>query len=288
MASAASAQMTLESESGKHKVLGSGVQIPTKARIFTIPLEFYQCATVPAITVTPVYSRSEPRKDHLVVNIPEMPKASAKKIKITQSDPNLTPEWTDFVVENFTSIVDNCATVVEFEKWSEAIDGEDASFLLEFMWTRANEKDRFWKIGKSRVEIYRKYWPNAKSAGSGLFCIREGKHKIEFGRPPETCWVQKEPEANGGQERFGLGPNIFNRIRDKNIVGWCVPSDLSLRTGLIHHGFKVNFVCKKGGNPTHKLKFEHGSYYLSPLRKVRVGEEFTYDYNYYQWSRQHR
>ena len=191
MASAASAQMTLESESGKHKVLGSGVQIPTKARIFTIPLEFYQCATVPAITVTPVYSRSEPRKDHLVVNIPEMPKASAKKIKITEIHRRLTPGWTDFVVEHLTSIVENCGTVTDFEKWSAAICGLNASALLNFMWVRANESNRFWKIDKSQVRINRKWWPDAKSAGSGLFCTRAGEHEIDFGARPETCWVQK-------------------------------------------------------------------------------------------------
>ena len=284
MASAASVQMTPESGSGKHKVLGSRVQKPAKEQTFTIPLKFHQCGTVPAISVTPVHSQSKPRKDHLVVNIPKMSKASVKEIEITKSDLRLTPKWTKFVVENLKSIVENCTTVEEFEKWSDAIDGGDASFLLEFMWTRANKTNRFWKIGKSRVKIDKTWWPDAASAGSGLFCIREGRHEIEFGTPPVTCWVKKEPKRNCPRERFGLGPNVYNRIRDKNIEGWCVPSDLSLKTGLIHHGFKVNFVCSKAGKPTHELKFEDGRYYLSPLRKVCVGEEFTYDYNYRQWK----
>ena len=288
MASVASGQMAPESERGTREVLRIGVQKQTKAQIFAIPLKFYPCGAIPMIAVRPVHSQSKFRTGHLVVNIPEMPKVSAKTIEITQIDHRLTPKWTEFVIENLNSIVENCTTVTDFEEWSAAINGPDASFLLNFMWTRANKVNRFWRIGKSQVKVDRKWWPDARNTGSGLFCVREGAHKIEFGTPPETCWVQEEPKANCPREKYGLGPAVFDQINGKHTEGWCVPSDLSVRTGLIHHGFKVNFVCKKGGNPTHKLKFEHGSYYLSPLRKVRVGEEFTYDYNYYQWSRQHR
>ena len=50
---------------------------------------------------------------------------------------------------------------------------------------------------------------------------------------------------------------------------------------------EVNFVCSKKGNPTHELKFKDRKYYLAPLRTVRIGEEFTYDYNYRQWELMH-
>ena len=287
MASAGITQTTPESERGNRKIPRSGVQNPTNTQIFAIPLIFYRRGPMPAITVTPVHSRSKVKKGHLVVNIPKMPQVSAKKIVITETDRRLTPGWTKFVVEHLKSIIENCTTVTDFEKWSAAISGLNASSLLNFMWVRANETNRFWKIDKSQVTINRKWWPDAKSAGSGLFCIRAGEHEIDFGARPETCWVQKEPKANGGQERYGLGPNVYNQIDGKIFKGWYVPSDLSLQTGLIHHGFKVNFVCRDG-NPTHELKFKDSRYYLSPLRKARVGEEFTYDYNYHQWELQHR
>ena len=287
MASAGITQTTPESERGNRKIPRSGVQNPTNTQIFTIPLIFYRSGPMPAITVTPVHSRSEVKKGHLVVNIPKMPRVSAKKIKITEIHRRLTPGWTDFVVEHLKSIVENCGTVTDFEKWSAAICGLNASALLNFMWVRANESNRFWKIDKSQVAINRKWWPDAKSAGSGLFCTRAGEHEIDFGARPETCWVQKEPKANGGQERYGLGPEVYKQINGKIFKGWYVPSDLSLQTGLIHHGFKVNFVSRDG-NPTHELKFKDTRYYLSPLRKARVGEEFTYDYNYRQWELQQR
>jgi len=280
MASVASARMAPESERDERKVLANGVRKPGNVQVITIPLKFFRFGAILAITVRSVHSQSAPKKGYLIANIPGMPKVSAREIKITQIDHRLTPEWVDFVVENLNSIVDNYTTVAQFEKWSESINGPDASFLLDFLWTHANKTDRFWRIAKSQVKIARKWWPNARSTGSGLFCIREGKYDIEFGTCPETCWVQEEPKTNCPREQYGLGPEIFDHVKGENIKGWCVPSDLSLRTGLIHHGFKVNFVCKKNGNPTHKLKFEDGRFYLAPRRKARVGEEFTYDYNY--------
>ena len=280
MASAGSTQMAPESERGKRKIPRSGVQKPANTQNFAIPLKFHVRGSIPVITVTPVHSHSKSRKKgHLVVNIPKMQNVCDKKIKITENDRCLTPEWTEFVIEHLTSIVENCISVADFEKWSVAIDEITATFLLNFMWIHANKTSRFWRIDKSKVKIDKTWWYSAASAGSGLFCTRAGRHEINFGMNPETRWVQKEPERNCQRERFGLGPNVFKRINGKNIKGWCVPSDLSLQTGLIHHGFKVNFV-KKAENPTHELKFENGRYYLSPLRLVTVGEEFTYDYGY--------
>ena len=72
MASAGITQTTPESERGNRKIPRSGVQNPTNTQIFAIPLIFYRRGPMPAITVTPVHSRSKVKKGHLVVNIPKL------------------------------------------------------------------------------------------------------------------------------------------------------------------------------------------------------------------------
>ena len=284
----AGTEMMHEFERGKTKV-------PTFAhkthhfKAIAIPLHGLQCKDTPEIApeikISPVYLQSKPSKGGLIIAIPKIKDVSAKEITIeVRSACLLTQEWIDFVIEHLQTIVENLRTVAAFRKWSRAINGTDASFLLEFLWMRANKGERFWKIAESKVEIDKLWWPHAKCAGSGLFCTREGEHNIEFGRLPLTGWVAEKPKRNSPRQRFGLGPEFYPADYKVRKVApteqWCVPSDLSLSTGLIHHGFKVNLVREENGDPTHDLVFEKGKFFLKPRRNAKVGEEFTYNYNY--------
>ena len=269
-----------EFECGESEVLTLSRKNARYKETIAIPLHHFDWENIPVIKVRPVHLHSEPSQGRLIIAIPKIQNVSAKTITITQTNSCLTQEWIDFVVEHLQTIIDNLTTVAHFRKWSKAMNGTDASFLLDFLWTRANKGDRFWRIAKSKVKIDQLWWPGAKSAGSGLFCTRAGEYKIEFGTCPITCWVHEEPKANCPRGKYGLGPEVYKIYKGAKIEGYCVPSDLSLCTGLIHHGFKVNLLREKNGNPTHDLEFEKGKYFLKPRRKVAVGEEFTYNYNY--------
>ena len=280
MAFVARTEMAQEFERGKSKVLTFGQQNARYEKVIAIPLHRFQCGDIPAIRVRVVHLHAEPSKGCLSIAIPKIQNVLAKTITIAQTNSCLTQEWIDFVIEHLQTIVENFKTVADFRKWSKAMNGTDASFLLDFLWTRANKGDRFWRIAKSKVKIDKRWWPHTKSAGSGLFCTRAGEYNIEFGTCPITCWIDEEPKAKCPRAKYGLGPEVYKIYKGTKIEGYCVPSDLSLRTGLIHHGFKVNLLREKNGNPTHDLQFEKGKYFLKSRRNVVVGEEFTYDYNY--------
>ena len=279
----ASTEMMHEFErGGKTKVRTFGRRNPPHKETTVIPLHGLQCGDIPEIRISPMYLQTEPSKGCLIIAIPKLKDVSAKTITIAaKSCCLLTQAWIDFVIEHLQTIVENLRTVAAFRKWSSAINGTDASFLLDFLWMRANKEKRFWQIATSEVKIETLWWPHAKGTGSGLFCTRAGEHTIEFGTCPITCWVQEKPKPNSPRGIFGLGPEIYKVQNGKGMLGWCVPTDLSLSTGLIHHGFKVNFVREENGNPTHDLAFKKGKSFLKPRRKVKVGEEFTYNYNYY-------
>ena len=94
--------------------------------------------------------------------------------------------------------------------------------------------------------------------------------------------MEKAPANGSLQQSYAIGPELCELYTDgKKVLRYFVPTRSSLASGLISCGFKVNCEEEKGGRPTHSLVFESESLYLKPLRKVEVGEEFTYDYRYY-------
>ena len=237
-----------------------------------------------SITVTPKFEPSSADKGSLEVFIPKILDyyATNKRFFITQIDSCLTKPWIDFAVEYLTTIAENWSTVRQVKQWVANCRSIDFSTDLQLLWHRAGKEKRFWKIAKSKVKPNLKYWKG--NSGSGLFCTRAGKHRIEFGKPPESHWVDKAPANGSLQQSYAIGPELCELFTaGKKVLRYFVPTRSSLASGLISCGFKVNCEDEMRGNPTHSLVFENEkeSLYLKPLRKVEVGEEFTYDYRYY-------
>ncbi len=234
-----------------------------------------------SITITPNFEASSADKGSLEVVIPKiLDHATSKRFFIEEINSCLTKPWIDFVVEYLTTIAENWSTVRQVKRWVENCRSIEFSAALQLLWHRAGAENRFWRIAKSKVKPNPKYWEG--SSGSGLFCTRAGKHRIEFGMLPESHWVEKTPTNGSLQQSYAIGPELCEPdTAGKKVLRYFVPSRSSLASGLISCGFKVNCEDERYGNPTHSLVFESGSLYLKPLRKAEVGMEFTYDYRYY-------
>jgi len=133
-------------------------------------------------------------------------------------------------------------------------------------------------------------FPDAQKSklGSGLFCTVEGKHTITFGQKPFSEWTSKQPRKNSPQEKYGVGPAAYCQktnewfVPSKERPGekkWFVPTELSISTGLLHHGFKVQHT-EDGTKATHELLLhsKDGYYFLNPRRATKIDEEFCYNY----------
>ena len=234
-----------------------------------------------SIVVTPKFDPSSANKGSLEVVIPKiLHHETYEKFFIEGLHSSLTKPWIEFAVEYLTTIAENWSRIRHVTQWIANYDSIQFSTSLQLLWVRAGKEKRFWKIAKSEVEPNQKYWTG--SSGSGLFCTRAGKHKIEFGMVPETYWVDKAPANGSLQQSYAIGPEICEApTGGKRVLRYLVPSRSSLTSGLISCGFKVNCEEEKSGTPTHSLVFESECLYLKPLRKVEVGEEFTYDYRYH-------
>ena len=234
-----------------------------------------------SIAITPKFDPSSANKGSLEVVIPKILRHETyKKFCIEGFNSSLTKPWIEFAVEYLTTIAENWSRIPQVRQWIQNYNSKLFSISLQLLWERAGKEKRFWKIAKSKVKPNRNHWKG--SSGSGLFCTRAGKHKIEFGMLPETHWADKAPANRSLQQSYAIGPEICDApTGGKKILRYLVPSKWSLTSGLISCGFKVNCEDERWGKPTHSLVFERGSPYLKPLRTVEVGEEFTYDYRYY-------
>ena len=234
-----------------------------------------------SITITPKFEPSSADKGSLEVVIPKiLDHATNKRFFIKEIDSCLAKPWIDFAVEYLATIAENWSTVRQVKRWVANHRTMEFSTNLQLLWHRAGKEKRFWRIAKSKVEKNSIYWK--RSSGSGLFCTRAGKHKITFGTLPESHWVERAPANGSLQQSYAIGPELCESYTaGEKVLRYFVPSRSSLASGLISCGFKVNCEDERWGKPTHSLEFENESPYLKPLRKVQVGEEFTYDYRYY-------
>ena len=139
-------------------------------------------------------------------------------------------------------------------------------------------------LAKSKVDIDGEFWRGADSAGSGLFCTRAGKHVIHFGMMPESYWSDRVPIKGSKEESYAIGPTECEGDTKGKKVRYFIPTDLSMKSGLISCGFKVNCQDSRciNNNPTHELVFRNEKYSLQPRREAKENEEFTYCYGYWQ------
>ena len=124
----------------------------------------------------------------------------------------------------------------------------------------------FHEIRPSEVELNQRF--KVSSPGDGVFCTVGGRHTIRL----EGGWMVHMTRSTKLQTDYAVDHPTRKGYR-------FVPTHDSLLTGDMMFGWKVNHCCK---NPTHKLYWEYDCEfphpYLWPLRYVKEGEEFTFDY----------
>ena len=121
------------------------------------------------------------------------------------------------------------------------------------------------------------YWPAGSNPGSGVFCTKKGSWKITLKPGLLTVWTDKEPAPGSKEEDYAMGPAKEGP--------WLLPSEQSFKSGVFHHGFKVQH-SKDPKKQTHELLLigekDNMHYVISPLKHVvtEPGQEFAYDYGY--------
>ena len=205
---------------------------------------------------------------------------TSKQITLQKPTGSASQLWLSFVQEYIGTIRQNWQTPEDASKWYTEVSKDFRQFdrLFRGLWLSAteNNKPRFWRIKPSRQKVNTHKWPGSTNGGSGLFCTVQGKHYMYFGSPPLSEETATEPPEGSGEQMYGIGPYESKCTKRT----WYVPSKMSLRTGLIHWGYKVQHE-ETINNPTHKLEFDDETlkYFLLPLRTAKVDEEFKYSYN---------
>ena len=184
---------------------------------------------------------------------------------------DMKPKWKTFVLDYLRTVALNTSNI---NTWYRKACNLSFRYYCNLLWTRSTGK--FWRIQASTIEYSETKFSGKykKRLGSGLFCVVPGEHRIEFGAEPFSTWTSQCPKEFTREARYAIGPAWLNSKRKKM---WYLPTAMSFETGLIHHGFKVQF-SEDDRKITHELLFEEGKYFLHPKRFAKVGEEFCYRY----------
>ena len=254
-----------EAQNAKNILIPFGGLAPIQSKTFTIK-------------VTLKFKNKTLDKGSLEVVIPKiLDKQTDKIFSIVEQEEHLTAGWIEFAREYLATIAENWNKVEDVVEWVVNIWEDTFSYALNLLWIRAKKEERFWRIAKSKVDIDREFWQGADSAGSGLFCTRAGKHVIHFGMMSESHWIDRVPIKGSKEESYAIGPTECEGDTKGKKVRYFIPTDLSMKSGLISCGFKVNCQDSRciNNNPTHELVFRNEKYSLQPRREAKENEEIT-------------
>ena len=191
---------------------------------------------------------------------------------------DIDPEWLMLVAEYLGYAVRRWKSLGQARRWCR---DHRSTFmrLVQDIWQHmgggVHPVSRFWSIRPSVVPPDRKYveagWFNPEEGpGSGLFCVKEGQHVIYFDGPDSVT------ERIGPPVKKSQGRYIAGIPKSKEVYA---PTMMALKVGVVHSGFIVQH-CRN--NPTHKADYDShvGRPCLFPVRPVKTGEEFTFDYGW--------
>jgi hypothetical protein len=149
--------------------------------------------------------------------------------------------------------------------------------------------DRHWEIRRSTLPVDERYlkakiWPESArwNKGSGLWCVKPGKHRIFFTGPAHmTIRTAKKPSKKQGHYMAKV-PKSKKRV---------MPSMQCFVLNIFHHSFIVGHkrdpepkpawpAESPPDGPTHYPDYQFGLPCLSPWREAVEGEEYCFDYGY--------
>ena len=139
--------------------------------------------------------------------------------------------------------------------------------------------DKVWCVQKSTLPIdhefiERNHFPQeaATDPGMGLYCTSPGEHWFVFDGPPSVVMTtNKKPTKLQG---------YYMALVDKEAGTRVMPTPVAFKTWAIQHTFIIGHLREKYGKPTHAPDFIRGKACLRPIRRVEVGEEYSFEYGY--------
>ena len=204
--------------------------------------------------------------------------------------------WLSFVVEYLQYVVDRWRSLAQARKWV-TMRRSDFVRSLNKLWDYRQKTirapGRFWTIAPSNLPVdplyvREKWFPDFASInpGSGLFCREEGKHTIYFGGPPELVYLSPKTKMLVREAHYAALSGKTPEGNPQHLI----PTPMAFNTCVMPWGYLVGHLrlsnpdlpaaYKKG--PTHRATYdiERKLPCLLPLRTVKVGEEFCFDYEY--------
>ena len=190
--------------------------------------------------------------------------------------------WVAFACDYLGYAVDKWSSHQDAQKWCNHLRKywlQHVQSLWEYRGGNSNPVNRFWRVGKSKVEPDTTYIANGwfsgrhsmSNPGSGLFCTRKGSHVIHV----KTDWMGTERVASN---RLADEQGPF-AMADETQEWQFTPTVRAIKCGCVHFAYIMQHSKR---NPTHQLDWDKDTKnpYFTPLREAAVGEEFTYDYRY--------
>ena len=206
-----------------------------------------------------------------------------KRVKVGQYSEN----WIHFLREHLQYVVDRWTKLEDAQKWCQGLAKKFVKLVRRYFdEMRKRKVCKFWEIKKSEIPVdpsyvRKEYFPKDVKTGSGLFCTKEGAHKIYFGGEKmgitERILRSEENRVTKVQGWY----QVQVHPEDENLVD--VPTTESTNCGVVHHAFIVNH---RSENPTHDLVIEklEGKYIACLVphngHVTTVGEEFCFNYGY--------
>ena len=152
---------------------------------------------------------------------------------------------------------------------------------------------RFWTIAPSNLPIdplyvQEKWFPDFSpiNPGSGLFCCEEGKHVIYFEGPPELVYLSAKTKMLVRDAHYAALAGKTPEGKPQHLI----PTSMAFNTCVMPWGYLVGHL--RPSNPKLPAAYKRGPTHcaaydtekklpcLLPLRTTKVGDEFSFDYEY--------
>ena len=237
-----------------------------------------------------ILSCTDSRPRDLYMSIPKALVPSMrtrKRVKVGQ----YSEDWIRFLRERLQYVVDRWATLQDAQQWCQKFAKQFVKLVRRYFDDMQKCECKFWEVKKSIIPVDQSYvreayFPKDTKPGSGLFCTKEGAHKIYFGGVKLGITERILRSEKNRVTKVQGWYQVQVHPEDEDLVD--VPTTESTNCGVIHHAFIVNH---RRENPTHDLSIEtlEGKYIacLVPHRDdhdhahvTKVGEEFCFDYGY--------
>jgi len=236
------------------------------------------------LSVRRVYGR---RKKNVQVYVPQRLQTSGKVCKLHMGvEFGDTMEWYRFVTSYVQYAVMACDSYASLLTWlNKDLKGWRTTLQLLYRGEGGNKPvHAHWTVQPSHMPVDSEYvkkghFRKGGLLGAGLFCAAEGEHYIPFGGQKFGLTVMVDRKTEEVSKQGGDYQVVANPL-DKMQVH--VPSEEGFKYKVVHFGFIVQHSDKVATQPTHKLIFNNvlNCAMLSPLKITKVGEEYSFYYNY--------